>query len=61
MLNICPIPPDLFKMYHKLEEFFAQQFKSSRLVLFSLEPAKAKQSIRVKAAPKKPPEGDWGL
>lgn len=39
---------DLLKMYHKLEEFFTQQFKSSRLVFFSLQPNKPKQSIRSK-------------
>ena len=39
---------DLLKMYHKLEEFFAQQFKSSRLVFFSLQPNKSKPSIRGK-------------
>ncbi|KAA0194072.1 hypothetical protein HAZT_HAZT004793 [Hyalella azteca] len=37
---------DLLKMYHKLEEFFAQQFKSSRQVLFSLQPNKQKHSVR---------------
>lgn len=39
---------DLLKMYHKLEEFFTQQFKSSRQVFFSLQPNKPKQSIRAK-------------
>ena len=39
---------DLLKMYHKLEEFFTQQFKSSRLVFSSLQTNKPKQSIRVK-------------
>ena len=39
---------DLLKMYHKLEEFFTQQFKSSRLVFFSLQPNKPRQSIRAK-------------
>lgn len=29
---------DLLKMYYKLEEFFSQQFKSSKRVFTSLEP-----------------------
>lgn len=29
---------DLLKMLYKLEEFFSQQFKSSKRVFFSLEP-----------------------
>ncbi|XP_065331514.1 bridge-like lipid transfer protein family member 1 isoform X1 [Cloeon dipterum] len=44
---------DLLKMYHKLEEFFSQQFKSSKRVFSSLQPAAKKPSLRKKPQPKK--------
>ncbi|XP_076066750.1 transmembrane protein KIAA1109 homolog tweek isoform X4 [Oratosquilla oratoria] len=39
---------DLLKMYHKLEEFFSQQFKSSKRVFSSLQPTRHKSSVKHK-------------
>lgn len=38
--------PDLLKMYTKLEEFFSQQFHSSKRVFSSLQPSIREQSRR---------------
>uniref|UniRef100_A0A182XZU0 Bridge-like lipid transfer protein family member 1 C-terminal domain-containing protein n=1 Tax=Anopheles stephensi TaxID=30069 RepID=A0A182XZU0_ANOST len=37
---------DILKMFYKLEEFFSQQFKSSKRVFSSLEPRLANSSLR---------------
>lgn len=37
---------DLLKMHHKLDEFFSQQFKSSRRVFSSLQPTRHKSSVK---------------
>ncbi|XP_050686161.1 transmembrane protein KIAA1109 homolog isoform X6 [Eriocheir sinensis] len=39
---------DLLKMHHKLDEFFSQQFKSSRRVFSSLQPTRHKSSVKQK-------------
>ena len=39
---------DLLKMHHKLEEFFSQQFKSSKRVFSSLQPVRNKSSLKHK-------------
>lgn len=39
---------DLLKMYYKLEEFFSQQFKSSKRVFSSLQPRARSSSFRKK-------------
>lgn len=44
---------DLLKMFYKLEEFFSQQFKSSKRVFSSLQTTTKKPSLRRKAQPKK--------
>lgn len=46
---------DLFKMYYKLEEFFTQQFKSSKRVFSSLgnEGTRPDNSFRKRPARKK--------
>ncbi|XP_034234984.1 transmembrane protein KIAA1109 isoform X3 [Thrips palmi] len=41
---------DLLKMYYKLEEFFSQQFKSSKRVFSSLQPRARSASFRKKQA-----------
>ncbi|XP_069163724.1 bridge-like lipid transfer protein family member 1 isoform X17 [Procambarus clarkii] len=37
---------DLLKMHHKLDEFFSQQFKSSKRVFSSLQPTRHKSSVK---------------
>uniref|UniRef100_A0A0P4VTJ6 Bridge-like lipid transfer protein family member 1 C-terminal domain-containing protein n=1 Tax=Scylla olivacea TaxID=85551 RepID=A0A0P4VTJ6_SCYOL len=39
---------DLLKMHHKLDEFFSQQFKSSKRVFSSLQPTRHKSSVKQK-------------
>uniref|UniRef100_A0A1A9W3M5 Bridge-like lipid transfer protein family member 1 C-terminal domain-containing protein n=1 Tax=Glossina brevipalpis TaxID=37001 RepID=A0A1A9W3M5_9MUSC len=39
---------DLLKMYYKLEEFFMQQFKSSKRVFSSLEPRLHERNVSIK-------------
>lgn len=44
---------DILKMFYKLEEFFSQQFKSSKRVFSSLEPKLQSNSMRRKQLKKK--------
>ncbi|XP_059485480.1 bridge-like lipid transfer protein family member 1 isoform X2 [Neocloeon triangulifer] len=48
---------DLLKMFYKLEEFFSQQFKSSKRVFSSLQPTTKKPSLRKKSQIKKKSTG----
>ncbi|XP_037958120.1 transmembrane protein KIAA1109 homolog isoform X2 [Teleopsis dalmanni] len=50
---------DLLKMYYKLEEFFTQQFKSSKRVFFSLEPRLHDRSSSMKRRNKKKANGEY--
>ncbi|KAG8178566.1 hypothetical protein JTE90_004495 [Oedothorax gibbosus] len=48
--------PDLIKMYSKLEEFFAQQFHSSKRVFSSLQPRLQRHSIKSRSRKSKTSE-----
>ncbi|XP_035233052.1 transmembrane protein KIAA1109-like, partial [Stegodyphus dumicola] len=48
--------PDLIKMYSKLEEFFSQQFHSSKRVFSSLQPRLQRHSLKNRSRKSKPTE-----
>nr|XP_042899305.1 transmembrane protein KIAA1109 isoform X2 [Parasteatoda tepidariorum] len=48
--------PDLIKMYSKLEEFFSQQFRSSKRVFSSLQPRLQRHSLKNRSRKSKTPE-----
>lgn len=53
--------PDLIKMYSKLEEFFSQQFHSSKRVFSSLQPRLQRHSLKSRSRKPKPSEGSFSL